>query len=232
MEIVAKLINASKSYKAGDTTITALHETSLSFYSNRLTLILGPSGSGKTTLLSLLGCVISPSTGEVNLLGRNINDLSMNELADLRLNKIGFVFQGFNLLQPLTAFENVRMPLLLKRENPKVAREKTIKALEMVGMLDRQKNLPRMLSGGQRQRIAIARALVTNPEILLCDEPTASIDALSAKKVMEELKVLADSGKAVIVVTHDTRLTRYADRIIYVSEGRCDDRPFNIEESF
>lgn len=230
MKVVASLDKVSKFYKVGDSIIVALREASLSFHSHELTIILGPSGSGKTTLLSLLGCVVYPTEGEVTILGQKVSHLSENKLAEMRLKNIGFVFQGFNLLQPLTALGNVMAPLLLKNENRRTAKEKALKALEMVDMLDRKKNLPKMLSGGQRQRVAIARALVTDPPILLCDEPTASIDAQSAKKVMDELKELANQGKSVIVVTHDTRLIKYADRIIYVSEGKCSDHPFEAEE--
>lgn len=226
MEVVAALKNARKEYKTGDTTITALRPTTLELNTNELTLILGPSGSGKTTLLSLLGCVIYPSEGEVFIRNKNLSKLSTKQLASTRLESIGFVFQGFNLLQPLSALENVMMPLLLKKQNHKTALKKAKEALEEVGMTPRMHNLPKMLSGGQRQRVAIARALVGDPDILLCDEPTGSIDARSAGKVMEELKELSKAGKAVAVVTHDTRLRKYADRIIYLSEGKTSDKPF------
>jgi|SRR5690625_987744 len=226
MKTVAAIKTASKTYKTGDTVITALASSTLDFNTHELTLILGPSGSGKTTLLSLLGCVIYPTAGEVFVKGKNISQLSEKELARIRLENIGFVFQGFNLLQPLSALENVMAPLLLKNENRKTAEKKAKKALEKVDMLPRIHNLPRALSGGQKQRVAIARALVTDPPILLCDEPTASIDAKSAGKVMEELKNLSRTDKSVIVVTHDTRLRKYADRIIYLSEGKTSDKPF------
>lgn len=226
MDTVAKLKNASKKYKTGDTEIIALDKCDLSFNSHELTLILGPSGSGKTTLISLIGCVIYPTEGEVIVKDQNVTNLSEKELAHIRLKNIGFVFQGANLIQPLTALENVMAPLLLKKEDPKSARQKAEKALEQVNLLDRKNNLPNALSGGQRQRVAIARALVTDPPILLCDEPTASIDAASAAKVMQDLKNLADSGKAVLVVTHDTRLRQFSDRIVYVSEGKTSNEPF------
>lgn len=226
MVTVAVLKGASKKYKTGDTEITALSPCDVEFRSHELTLILGPSGSGKTTLISLIGCVIYPTEGEVIVQGQNITGLSEKELAKIRLNNIGFVFQGFNLIQPLSALENVMAPLLLKKEDPKVAREKAEKALEKVNLLDRKDNLPNMLSGGQKQRVAIARALVTDPPILLCDEPTASIDAASAVKIMQDLKALAQSGKSVLVVTHDTRLVQFSDRIVYLSEGKTSNKPF------
>lgn len=227
MEIVAELKKASKKYKTGDTEITALAKSDVTFNSHELTLILGPSGSGKTTLISLIGCVIYPTDGEVFVQNKNVTNLSEKELAHIRLENIGFVFQGANLIQPLSAIENVMAPLLLKKESSKSARSKAEKALKQMNLLDRKDNLPKMLSGGQRQRVAIARALVTDPPILLCDEPTASIDAASAAKVMQDLKNLADSGKAVLVVTHDTRLRQFSDRIVYVSEGKISDEPFD-----
>jgi putative ABC transport system ATP-binding protein len=150
--------------------------------------------------------------------------MNENQLAKLRLNGIGFVFQNFNLIAPLNALENVMTPLLLMGKHKKLAREKAMEALERVGMSNRAKNLPKQLSGGQQQRVSIARALVTEASLLLCDEPTASLDAKSVQIVMEELKELAKSGKAVAVVTHDTRLRPFADRIIYVDEGRITDQ--------
>ncbi len=226
MEKVAAIEGASKKYKTGDTVITALESSTLDFHTHELTLIIGPSGSGKTTLLSLLGCVIYPSTGAVFIRGENVSRLSEKKLANIRLQNIGFVFQGFNLLQPLSALENVMAPLLLKRENRRSATQKAKEALRKVDMLPRMNSLPKMLSGGQKQRVAIARALVTDPILLLCDEPTASIDTRSAGKVMEELKTLSRRDKAVVMVTHDTRLRKYADRIIYLSEGRTANKPF------
>ena len=230
METVASIKEASKTYKTGDTSITALERSTLKFNTHELTLIIGPSGSGKTTLLSLLGCVIYPSTGSVFINDQNISELSENKLASIRLKNIGFVFQGFNLLQPLSALENVMAPLLLKKESRKRAINKAKQALDKVDMLPRMQNLPKMLSGGQKQRVAIARALVTDPPILLCDEPTASIDAKSAGKVMQELKDLSETGKSVVVVTHDTRLVKYADRMIYLSEGKTSHKPFEEDE--
>ena len=183
----------------------------------------------KTTLLSA-GCVIYPTTGDVWLGDTCVNRLSETELAKIRLNEIGFVFQGFNLLSPLNALENVMQPLLLKGESRKVAKEKALSIIRKFDMLSRVKNLPRNLSGGQQQRIAVARALVTDPKLILCDEPTSSLDHKSAVLVMDMLKALSRENRAVIIVTHDTRLKRYADRTIYVSEGKISDTPF--DESF
>jgi putative ABC transport system ATP-binding protein len=225
MNPTAQVKSASKTYKTGDTLITALHESTVEFHQGELTLILGPSGSGKTTLLSLLGCVIYPTAGEVWIGDTKVNDLSEKELAWLRLNKIGFVFQSFNLIAPLNALENVMLPLELMNVPRNQARERALEALSKVNMLDRVKNLPKMLSGGQQQRVAIARALVTNPPLMLCDEPTAALDTKSVGVVMDELKMLAREGKALAVVTHDLRLKQFADRIIYVNNGRVSERP-------
>jgi putative ABC transport system ATP-binding protein len=228
-KIVARLLNAGKEYKTGDTLITALKPSTVELRSGELTLIIGPSGSGKTTLLSLFGCVIYPSFGEVMINEVNVTKLAEKELAKIRLQKIGFVFQKFNLIAPLTALENVMMPLQLQGIPNIEAKKRATDALVKVGMGDRLKNLSNDLSGGQQQRVAIARALVTNPEIMLCDEPTASLDIKSVAVVMDELKTLAKQGKAVAVVTHDTRLRPFADRIIYVLDGGVTDTPIEEE---
>jgi putative ABC transport system ATP-binding protein len=228
-KVVAKVIDAGKEYKAGDTVITALKPSTVELIAGELLLIIGPSGSGKTTLLSLFGCVIYPSFGEVWIDDVKVNDLSESKLAELRLVKIGFIFQRFNLISPLTALENVKMPLILQGVSDKDAKTRATQALEKVGMGDRMNNLSNDLSGGQQQRVAIARALVTNPEMMLCDEPTASLDLESAGVVMKELKELAKQGKAVAVVTHDTRLRPFADRIIYVIDGGISEKPVEDE---
>jgi putative ABC transport system ATP-binding protein len=224
---VAELRAASKRYKTGDQEIIALHPSDFQLYARELTLIIGPSGSGKTTLLSLLGCVIYPSEGDVIVAGRKVNGLSEKKLAKLRLEEIGFVFQGFNLIMPLTAEQNVMLPLQLQGVPRKEAKQRAEEAISKVGMLDRRKQLPKALSGGQQQRVAIARALVTRPQIMLCDEPTASLDVESMRKVMSELQSLTHSGIALAVVNHDMRLREYADRVVYVNEGRVSDQAPN-----
>jgi len=227
---VIEVKNVKKTYKSGDTTIVALDTTTEVFNKGELTLIMGPSGSGKTTLLSLVGCIIYPTEGEVWMNGALLNALTEDELAAIRLHTIGFVFQQFNLLEPLTALENVMQPLLLQGMPISEAKEKAITALQKVNLLERKNNLPKKLSGGQKQRVAIARALVTNPEIILCDEPTASLDAKSAGVIMQELKDLSRQDKAVIIVTHDLRLRKFADRIIYVEEGKVSNQISNEED--
>ena len=217
--MIAKLENANKLYKTGDQTVTALDKTTLELNEGELLLIIGPSGSGKTTLLSLFGCLINPTEGKLFIDGRDISALSSQEMAKIRLDTIGFVFQQFNLLAPLTAEENVAFPLQLQKLSRSEIAKKATDALEKVQMIPRRKSLPKTLSGGEQQRIAIARALVTNPKIVLCDEPTASLDKESVVIIMKELQDLAKSGKAVAVVTHDPRLTQYADRVVDVTNG-------------
>lgn len=217
--MIAKLENVNKVYKVGDQEIVALQPTTMQVNEGELLLIIGPSGSGKTTLLSLLGCVLYPTEGRLWVDGQEINRLNENQLARLRLNTIGFVFQSFNLLAPLSAEDNVMMPMRLQGVGNTEGRKRAHAALEMVDMMDRRKQLPKQLSGGQQQRVAIARALVTNPKLILCDEPTASLDKDSLDVVMQELRHLANEGKAVCVVTHDPRLEQYAHRIVAVNNG-------------
>ncbi|MDZ4795692.1 MAG: ABC transporter ATP-binding protein [Bacteroidota bacterium] len=228
-KVIAQVVKAGKTYKTGDTEITALQPSTMNLNSGELTLIIGPSGSGKTTLLSLFGCVIYPTSGEVFIDGVKINDLSENKLAAIRLEKIGFVFQQFNLVGPLSSLENVMLPMLLQGVTEKEATTRATAALGNVGMDKKIYKLPKTLSGGEQQRVAIARALVTNPEMLLCDEPTASLDIKSVAVVMEELKQIAKNGKAVAVVTHDTRLRPFANRVVYVNDGMVSDKPFEEE---
>jgi putative ABC transport system ATP-binding protein len=205
--MIAKLENVNKVYRVGDQEIVALQPTTMQVNEGELLLIIGPSGSGKTTLLSLLGCVLYPTQGQLWVDGQEINRLNENQLARLRLNTIGFVFQSFNLLAPLSAEDNVMMPMRLQGVSNTEGRKRAYAALEMVDMMDRRKQLPKQLSGGQQQRVAIARALVTNPKLILCDEPTASLDKDSLDVVMQELRHLANEGKAVCVVTHDPALS-------------------------
>ncbi|MDD3308814.1 MAG: ABC transporter ATP-binding protein, partial [Dysgonamonadaceae bacterium] len=217
-------------YKTGDSIIVALQPTSTEIKKGEITLLVGPSGSGKTTLLSLLGSVIYPTTGKVWVGDTCVNDLPEKELARLRLEHIGFVFQGFNLLAPLNALENVMHPLLLLGVSRKEAKKRAMELINTFGMEDRIYNLPRNLSGGQQQRIAITRSLITNPQLILCDEPTASLDHKSAKIVMDMLSKLSLDNRAVIVVTHDVRLKKFADRTIYLSEGKISET--SIENEF
>jgi putative ABC transport system ATP-binding protein len=216
---IARLEGAGKVYKSGDTEVVALQPTNFSVSKGELVLIIGPSGSGKTTLLSLLGCVIYPSQGKVWINGTYTNKLTDAQMAKVRLNNIGFVFQSFNLIAPLNVAENVLLPLSLQGITGKEAKAKAMRAIELLGMSHRLNSLPKMLSGGEQQRVAIARALVADPPMLLCDEPTASLDVKSVGVVMQKLQELSSTGKGVIVVTHDQRLVPYATRVVEVQNG-------------
>jgi putative ABC transport system ATP-binding protein len=222
--MIARILDASKIYDTPTGKYTALERCNVELHQGQLLLIIGPSGSGKTTLLSLIGCLINPTEGEVIIDGHYLSLLSPLQMATLRLNTIGFVFQQFNLLSPLTAEQNVAFPLQMQNIASKETKIKVEAALNMVNMCAHKDKLPKQLSGGQQQRIAIARALVTDPKIVLCDEPTASLDKDSLYIVMNELKDLAKRGKAVAVVTHDPRLIAYADRVIYVDNGWVSER--------
>ncbi len=215
----AQLINANKTYDSPTGKLTVLDQCNVELHEGELLLIVGPSGSGKTTLLSLLGCLIYPTEGTLEIDGKTINQLSANKMASIRLNTIGFVFQQFNLLAALTAEQNVAFPLKMQNLPNSEIKYRTEDVLKKVNMWEHRKKLPKQMSGGQQQRIAIARALVTDPKIILCDEPTASLDKDSLYIVMDELKQLAHDGKAVAVVTHDPRLTEYADRCIEINNG-------------
>lgn len=212
-------------YGEGELAVRVLEPCDLSVRSGEVVVIVGPSGSGKTTLLSLLGLVLSPTEGQVWLGHSLVSSLERDALARVRLRSMGFVFQQFNLIQALTALENVELPLLLGKMPRQERRERALAALDQVGLADRADHKPRRLSGGQQQRVAIARAVVTNPSVVLCDEPTASLDGASGKLVLDLLRrLVTDAERAVLVVTHDERVLRIADRVIEVSEGRVRER--------
>lgn len=227
--IIAELKEVSKEYQSGNSTLIALHPTTLKICRGELLLLMGASGSGKTTLLSLIGSVIYPTSGTVEINNIPTSALSQNELAKLRLNNIGFIFQNYNLIAPLTAIQNVQLPLSILQVAKKKSFDLAIAALSKLKMESRKDALPKQLSGGEQQRVAIARALVTNPDIILCDEPTGALDKASSLLVMTELRKLATEGKCVVVVTHDTRLENYADRIIYLENGYTSDKPFPLD---
>ncbi|MFP4470432.1 MAG: ABC transporter ATP-binding protein [Bacteroidales bacterium] len=220
MDTIVWLKNVIKKYPSGDKEITALNETSLEVNGKELMLIIGPSGSGKTTLLLILGGIEAPTSGEVTFKDRKLNELSEDERTDLRLHNIGFVFQNINLIKPLKIVENVSFPARMVHDDTKKARQIAEEVVKKIGLGEKLNNYPEELSGGEQQRIAVARALVTNPSLLLCDEPTASLDKDSLDTVMKELKKSAEDGKAVVVVSHDKRLEDYADRIIEVVDGK------------
>ena len=200
--------------------IRALKGVDLALRGGELTLLMGPSGSGKTTLLSILGCMLTPTEGTVQVRGDSIGKKGPEELAKLRRESIGFVFQSYHLFPTLTAADNVRLALDVRGETGKDARVKSREALAKVGLSHKTANYPRELSGGEQQRVAIARAVVGDPSVILADEPTAALDSENGKAIMTILAEIAkDPGRGVLVVTHDPRLVPYADRIIRIEDG-------------
>ena len=210
----------SKHYREGATELRALSEVDLDIHDGQLTLLMGPSGSGKTTLLSILGCILRASAGQLELLGEDVTSLPEKELPRIRRNAIGFVFQGFNLFPALTAAENVALAMNVRGLRGNLVQEHAERLLLEVGLEDRMGAFPADLSGGQKQRVAIARALAGDPPILLADEPTAALDSISGRTVIELLQRLAHhSGRAVVMVTHDPRVLSYGDRILHLEDG-------------
>jgi putative ABC transport system ATP-binding protein len=217
---IVTIRNLSKIYRQGEIDVTALDNVSLDIQSGEFLTLMGPSGSGKSTLLHILAGIDRPTSGEVHVQGIDVSRLNESQLADWRNHNVGFVFQTFNLIPVLTAYENVELPLLLTRLSRSERRKQVETALELVGLADRAKHLPRQLSGGQEQRVAIARALVTDPSLVVADEPTGNLDSHSAQEVLNVLRVLSrDAGKTVIMVTHDPKAAAFGSRSIHLEKG-------------
>jgi putative ABC transport system ATP-binding protein len=215
----------TKQYSAGDASFWALKGLDLDVHAGELILLMGPSGSGKTTLLSIMGCIIRPTGGTVRVGGVDVTAMPESKLPAIRLSRIGFVFQAFNLFPTLTAGENIGLALDLNGMAGKAARSRAAALLDRVGLLEQFDNYPAELSGGQKQRVAIARALANEPPIILADEPTAALDSASGRQVIELLRTFAhERHHAVVIVTHDKRTLSYADRIVHIQDGRLDDR--------
>jgi putative ABC transport system ATP-binding protein len=216
---IVSIRNLSKIYQQGEINVTALHNISLDIKSGEFLTLMGPSGSGKSTLLHIIAGVDRPTSGECLVQSVDVTRLNESQLADWRNQNVGFVFQTFNLIPVLTAFENVELPLLLTRLGRRERRQQVNTALELVGLADRAHHLPRQLSGGQEQRVAIARALVTSPKLLVADEPTGNLDSQSAHDVLGILQTLSRSGKTVIMVTHDPKAAAFGSRTIHLEKG-------------
>lgn len=220
---IIRLERLTKRFQSGDQLLTVLHEVDLEIAAGESVAILGPSGSGKSTLLALIAGLDNPTSGRVLVAGREIQNLSEDQLALLRRNKIGFVFQSFQLLGNLTAAENIRLPIDLARlDRP---RERTTNLLDEVGLSDRGHHYPGQLSGGEQQRVALARAFATRPPILLADEPTGNLDAATGARVLELLEDLKNRrGTTLVLVTHDPAVAAMTDRRLYLEAGRLIDR--------
>ena len=224
-----RLTDVSKNYRKGRELVRVLDGISLAIENGDFVGLMGPSGSGKTTLLNLLGGLDKPTTGDVEVDGRNISRLSTGALAKWRASNIGFIFQFYNLLPVLTAARNVGLPLLLTSLSASQRKKHVNTALQLVGLADRAKHYPRELSGGQEQRVAIARAIVSDPPILLCDEPTGDLDRATADEIMSLLQRLnRDYGKTIVMVTHDPRAASFAHRVLHLDKGELGAAPEEI----
>jgi len=219
MEVV-KVENVSRVYKIGKIETQALRGVDLCIENGEFTALIGPSGSGKTTLLQMIGCLDQPTTGHVLINNKDVTRLNRNQRADMRRGTIGFIFQFFALIPTLSAYENVEMPLPLNGHPPKERKERVMELLKAVDLVDRANNRPDQMSGGQQQRVAVARALASNPTLVLADEPTANLDTENGRQVMDVMKRLnKETGVTFIFATHDPRVIGYADRVVTLQDG-------------
>jgi putative ABC transport system ATP-binding protein len=213
-----KLEGVVKSYRTGDAEVRALDGVDLTIDDGDFVAIMGPSGSGKSTMMNILGCLDVPTEGSYLLDDVDVSELSDDQLADIRNQRIGLVFQSYNLLPRTTALANVELPLMYARERER--RTRALQALEEVGLADRAGHLPNQLSGGQQQRVAIARALVTNPTMLLADEPTGNLDTTASHEIAEMLIRLNESGRTIVLITHEEEIAEYARRVVRLRDGQ------------
>jgi putative ABC transport system ATP-binding protein len=217
---MVKVNNVTKVYARGKQKVEVLHKLTLDIPKGDFVALMGPSGSGKTTLLNLIGGLDQPTSGEVSVGGSRIDQLGSGQLANWRAHNVGFVFQFYNLMPVLTAEGNVELPLLLTKLSSAQRKKNVAVALQVVGLADRAKHKPRELSGGQEQRVAIARALVSDPQILVCDEPTGDLDRKTADEILTLLQVLnRDHGKTIVMVTHDPKAAEFAKRTLHLEKG-------------
>jgi putative ABC transport system ATP-binding protein len=228
---VVQLRDISKDYYREQIVVRVLSETNLSIPQGDFVAVMGPSGSGKSTLLNLVAGLDRPTSGELAVNGFNLNGMKESELTRFRSSNLGFIFQSYNLMPVLTAFENVELPLLLTPLSKRQRREHVKTALSIVGLGDRMDHYPRQLSGGQEQRVAIARAVVNDPVLLLADEPTGNLDATSAEEIMELLCHLHADGKTIIMVTHDPRAANRARRVLHLDKGQFNETELRALET-
>lgn len=220
-QTVVRLENVSKTYGAGETAVEAVRDVSLDLEAGKFFMLMGPSGSGKTTLLMLMGCLLKPTTGSVSLFDEDVSSLDEARLPRVRRERVGFIFQGFNLFPALTALENVEATLNIKGVRGEEAVEQARELLARLGLAKRLDHLPEDLSGGEKQRVAVARALAGNPPIILADEPTGMLDSKTGRLITEVLHDLAhNEGRLVFMVSHDSRVASLADRILHFEDGQ------------
>ena len=217
---IIEIQDMCKSYKVGSEYLKILDNISLNIKEGEFVAIIGPSGSGKSTLMNMIGCLDLCDSGSYLLDNIDIRNLNDDKLAEIRNNKIGFIFQQFNLLNKLTAIENIELPLIYKGIDKEKRYELSLKALKKVNLVNRKNHTPNQLSGGQQQRVAIARALVTNPKLLLADEPTGALDSRSSREILEIIKDLNNEGKTAVMITHDNSIAAEAERIFQIRDGR------------
>jgi putative ABC transport system ATP-binding protein len=226
MKSIVSVKNATKDYPLGKVIVQALRGVNLEVAEGEFLSIAGPSGSGKTTLLNLIGCVDTPTSGSVEVAGKDTRKLSERALTELRLNTIGFIFQSFNLVSVLSVFQNVELPLLLQRKlSTAERRTRVLSLLERVGLSEHSLHRPSELSGGQRQRVAIARALVTRPQLVLADEPTANLDSVTGKNILDLMKELNHTERTTFIFsTHDAQVMAHASSVVRLADGKFLDR--------
>lgn len=223
MQPVIKTTNLNKVYDMGKVKVTALKSIDIEIFPGEFVAIMGPSGSGKSTLMHILGCLDTPNKGKFFIDEHEVSAMTKNQLAKIRNNKIGFVFQTFNLLPHLNILKNVELPLMYSGLKPNERSKRAAEILDSVGLGDRLNHKPSELSGGQRQRVAIARAIVTKPSIILADEPTGNLDSQSGSDVLSIFKELHKAKNTIILVTHDSNIAKIAERIIYIKDGEVAD---------
>ena len=220
MDVLVDIQDICKVYNPGENEVRALDHVSVQIQEKEFVAIIGQSGSGKSTLMNMLGCLDVPTSGTYMLHGQDVSHMSDDELSDIRNKEIGFIFQGFNLIQNLTALENVELPLIYRGVAKKDRIELAKKALKKVGLENRMDHKPSEMSGGQQQRVAIARAIAQAPPIILADEPTGNLDSGSSREIMQILKELHEEGRTVILITHDNDIAAQAKRVIKILDGR------------
>ena len=222
MRPIIQMNQIRKTYTTGKVTFDALKGIDCDIQSGEFMAIVGPSGSGKSTMMNIIGCLDIPTGGEYNLDGQKVNTLHPNQLADIRNQRIGFVFQAFNLLPYATAYENVEVPLLFAKANAKKRKERVVELLERVGLGNKLANKPTEMSGGEMQRVAVARALANDPEVILADEPTGNLDTKSGSEIFGLFRELHRAGKTIIIITHDVNLAKQTERIFRLKDGLVD----------